>query len=299
MYKMVHLELTNYCNFNCPFCPIEGMERKQGYMSLENALNAIEQISRDNISSNITYHLMGEPLLHPHFEKIVAAAHNGGLSNHLVTNGSLLATDRFLRSCQYLDWLSISLRVEDQSKFSKVTSAITYETYLSQIKSFLDQLENWPNLKVRIKIFQEPNLQYAMRALGLDCPDNTQIQLKKDHFLRSNLCVIFDPLLDWKGNTNKFPSRWFGNCREFNSFFAVLVDGTVTTCCWDHKGGNSIGNAFQGDSLMDILNSSKAKAFLRSFEKHRVPTETCAICLARPTFFRSIAYQTLCILNLR
>ena len=60
------LEITTYCNFKCPFCPIDMIDRRFNHMSLDLFQALIDSISKDNITDSLNYIVMGEPYLHPH-----------------------------------------------------------------------------------------------------------------------------------------------------------------------------------------------------------------------------------------
>ncbi len=65
--QRVHIELTNICDFNCIFCAKSIMKRSQGYMDKELAMRLISEVHENNVCEKITFHVMGEPTLHPDF----------------------------------------------------------------------------------------------------------------------------------------------------------------------------------------------------------------------------------------
>ena len=93
--QRVHLELTNVCQFNCVFCPKSEMTRSPGFMDTDPAKRLISDIRRHDICEKITFHVMGEPMLHPDFFDILdhardeADSRNSGLC--ILTAGSASA----------------------------------------------------------------------------------------------------------------------------------------------------------------------------------------------------------------
>src|SRR3990170_5377485 len=77
--QRVHIELTNVCDFNCTFCPKSEMTRPFGYMDTKLARRIIDEIGENGIADKITFHVMGEPTLHPYFFSIIAHAHAKGV----------------------------------------------------------------------------------------------------------------------------------------------------------------------------------------------------------------------------
>ena len=68
MLKKAYLEITNVCNLSCSFCP--GTRREKRFMTPED----FETLSR-KLRGHVEYlylHLMGEPLLHPDLDKVLA-----------------------------------------------------------------------------------------------------------------------------------------------------------------------------------------------------------------------------------
>ena len=97
-----YVELTSHCNLSCPFCPSKTLKRPRAWMSEENAARIFSAIGaymarRDQtwgyteISRMVFLHVMGEPLLHPHFVACVDEARKAGLTPALFTNATLLS----------------------------------------------------------------------------------------------------------------------------------------------------------------------------------------------------------------
>jgi len=47
------------------------MKRKKGFIDTKNAFNIIRQISSNKIAKEITFHILGEPMLHKDIFKII------------------------------------------------------------------------------------------------------------------------------------------------------------------------------------------------------------------------------------
>ena len=87
--KNIELELTNHCNARCSLCPREELSRPRGVMSLS-TLEMLALRCEQSRIKKISIGGMGEPLLHPEFEKclkILSSIRDIELS--LTTNGSL------------------------------------------------------------------------------------------------------------------------------------------------------------------------------------------------------------------
>jgi pyruvate-formate lyase-activating enzyme len=96
-----YVELTTHCNLACPFCPSRTLKRPRAFMDPKLANRVFKEIAdylskRDmtvgytRIDRMVFLHAMGEPLLHPKFSEIVAAAMDYDLVTALFTNATLL-----------------------------------------------------------------------------------------------------------------------------------------------------------------------------------------------------------------
>ncbi|MFZ1948001.1 MAG: radical SAM/SPASM domain-containing protein [bacterium] len=86
--RHIFVELTNVCNFDCVFCPNEIMTRKRGFMPPELARKIIDEVAATGIAGRLTFHLMGEPMLHPNWHEIIGYAAGKGLETAFSTNAS-------------------------------------------------------------------------------------------------------------------------------------------------------------------------------------------------------------------
>jgi molybdenum cofactor biosynthesis enzyme MoaA len=52
------VEVTNYCNFRCDFCPIALSARKPQHMALKRYQSLIDEVAAHHISNTICYHVL-------------------------------------------------------------------------------------------------------------------------------------------------------------------------------------------------------------------------------------------------
>jgi hypothetical protein len=89
--KYLFIEVTNFCNFSCTFCPDARMRRKREFMDRATVLKIISEAAEKRLTSEpLQFHLMGEPLLAKDLFAYIERAHGLGLAVRLLTNGSLL-----------------------------------------------------------------------------------------------------------------------------------------------------------------------------------------------------------------
>jgi len=136
--QRVHIELTNVCDFNCLFCPKAEMKRPYGYMESDIAKRLISEIGEKGIAEKVTFHVMGEPTLHPDFFGILDHACKEGVKVGLTTNGSRLGGQTGQRLLDYdLHQIDISLQTPDERSFVlRKAGALSFEKYLKGIFDF-------------------------------------------------------------------------------------------------------------------------------------------------------------------
>ena len=84
MFNRAYVEITNVCNLACSFCP--GTRRPAGYMRPEDFRLLAEKLRGH--TAYLYLHVMGEPLLHPQLEEILAIARQLGFREKIKHWGS-------------------------------------------------------------------------------------------------------------------------------------------------------------------------------------------------------------------
>lgn len=85
-FDRINVEIINTCNLQCSFCPTP--ERSNAKMTPDQFTELARTLAP--MTNEVVLHLLGEPLSHPEFSKIIDAAANASLPVNIVTNGLLL-----------------------------------------------------------------------------------------------------------------------------------------------------------------------------------------------------------------
>ena len=125
MFNRAYVEITNVCNLACSFCP--GTRRPAGYMRPEDFRLLAEKLRGH--TAYLYLHVMGEPLLHPQLEEILAIARQLDFRVCITTNGTLLP--RRGRALAGVHKVSVSLH-----SFEGNDRAEGLEAYLSGVWDF-------------------------------------------------------------------------------------------------------------------------------------------------------------------
>ena len=273
-FSRCYLEITNFCNLSCSFCP--KTRRAPKTLTVEEFRCLAEKLRPH---TNYLYlHVMGEPLLHPRLPELLTICQTLGFRVVLTTNGTLLPKMQVsLLSSQALYKINISLH-----SFEANTTG-HFGAYLSGCFSFADAAARTGKI-------------IDLRLWNLD-GETTRGQNEQNHAILSALEAVFPQ--PWTKNTwgYRLRERVFvhyaekfdwpdlalseqtdrGTCRALRDQIAVLSDGTVVPCCLDHESDIPLGNLFSQD-LDDILDGSAAKALLSGFSARKLVHPLCRRC---------------------
>jgi organic radical activating enzyme len=331
---IAYVEITAACNFRCSFCPLISMERPMLTMPSDMVLDLIEQIRHGGLADTISFHVMGEPTLHKDLVRFCRVATEGGLDVSLVTNGSRLsdAMNKALLDTG-LSKISISLRSPNDEYYSetfKASKQLDYEDYLQQIHALIAESckrgpEHPTSIGIRVfrrylsdslrnevrhqeTLYDTESMIRRLQDWGEELCGLTTADLRRmypERFaaefripLTHRASLRTNPIMRWwqreaDSVDTKYPAV-ISYCSGFNDQFAVLADGRVTACCLDYEGNTALGNVKER-SLKEILGGSPVADFVRSFNRLRPPTKTCAKCLGGNTLPEWIGRQTLAV----
>ena len=273
--RKAYLEITNVCNLSCDFCP--GTRREKAFLSPHQFRTLAEKIRPH--TQYLYLHLMGEPLLHPQLEELLAIGEELDFKVMLTTNGTLLPRrQELLCTSGAVQKISISLH-----SFEGNTPAGTLEDYLAGCITFARQAA-------------QAGKRCAFRLWNLDGLTTTGANRENRHIL-DVLHAAFpgEWKTDWKGATlapriylewgEKFewPDLTAAEtgktrfCYGLRDHIGVLCDGTVVPCCLDHEGDIPLGDLFAQD-LEEILSSPRAQAIYNGFSNGVACEELCRKC---------------------
>ncbi len=266
MYKKIYLEITNICNLDCSFC--HKTSRKKKFISEDEFLTLIKKIRPH--TDYLYFHLMGEPLLHPDFGKLLSAASEEGFRNTVATNGLLIKEreKELLASPPYKVTFSLhSYEANDMS--------ISLSQYIDNITDFCKKAEKKGTICV-LRLWNE----------GGESTLNEKIieQLKKEFTFKENRkgFTLSDRI--YLETAEKFiwpdkdaPKQNVHFCMGLRDHIGILCDGSVVPCCLDADGKITLGNLFT-EELPDIISKPRAKKIYDGFTNKKAEENLCSRC---------------------
>jgi len=269
------IEPTNFCNFQCEFCPINrGLKRKKGYMTLDNFKKIIDEIKgkKDYIYMNFA----GEPTMNRDIWKFARYARDNGIKSMISTNGSILNTykpEEILGSG--LDRLMIAIDGASPETYIRYRQSLSGKNYFTEVidnvKKLAEAREAWtgdaPVLQVQFVVFKHNQheaelMKQLSHELGVDA-----LTLKTPAFMfgkQSDVKVQvddFDTETRFKRKTYK--RIWCGWLWQG----VILWNGDVTTCCYDYEGEHVVGNVFKDGGFWNVWNSKRFNLMRRAVLK--------------------------------
>jgi radical SAM protein with 4Fe4S-binding SPASM domain len=286
-FKKVYVEITNVCNLSCAFCP--GTTRKPEIMGLEDFKLVLERIK--NYTDYIYFHIMGEPMLHPHFSDFIDLSGSKGFKVNITTNGSMLSESGKYLLSPYVHRINISVH-----SFSE--NNIAFEDYIQNIINWAGRISTQGNANVFLRLWNYDegfdgtndlilsrfekgfNLDFKLKARAMESEGN--ILSGKNIKVINKVYVSFASKFSWPDmQAPDYGCK--GYCLGLKDQIGVLVDGTIVPCCLDSEGTIALGNIFQ-EELEGILSSKRVQCLHEGFSRGIVMEELCRRCQFRTRF---------------
>lgn len=315
-FESVIIELTNHCNFSCPFCPSDAITRPKGFMDPALMESVLVQIAREGLAPVVQFGLMGEPFLHKSLFDMADRAKALGLRLRVFTNGSRLTeanVERLVASG--IDELYVSYRGVDAAAFAEL-SRTDFGGYRQGVRRLVAAAPRFSG-RIILKVFKDTVYEKALgtEAMGRRMSADS-VEARMDELLRdivgpvslatgrvranqavavtANVAVRFETVSRWVSQENAgqpgFVKAVVGACDGLDGHFGILWNGDVTTCCKDYDGKNVFGNAVR-QTLAAILNSREGRRLRRGLKYCLLPTDYCRICRGGDTWKDALIHQ--------
>ena len=268
-FNKIYLEISNVCNLSCAFCP--GTKREKHIMTIDEFSALMPRLRP--WADYLYFHLMGEPLLHPHLAKFLKIAGEFGFKVILTTNGTLLQKQQeVLLKAPALHKVNISLHA-----FEANDLAVPFADYLRDCFAFGKAMEGKKLVVYRLwnnggaDELNQQILTTMKQYFSEEWTDNRQGKR-----IGQRIFLEYGDKFDWPDlNAPEGSDRVF--CYGLRDQIGVLCDGTVVPCCLDHEGDLALGNLHE-TTLDAILETERAKAIYEGFQKGKAAEALCRRC---------------------
>lgn len=181
---MVVLAVTYLCNARCPSCPYTNSAIRESYkdrkfMSWDTFRIIANECGKFNSYIRITGG--GEPLLHPMIVDMVEYAKNEGAGIGIITNGSLLNTDKVVKLLYHgVDAIELSVDAADKDTYSKVRIGLDFDRLVQNAKYLRKKRDAMKsNTKIIASIINQKALDGKLEdavAFWKDIVDDVQVR---------------------------------------------------------------------------------------------------------------------------
>ncbi|SHH44360.1 radical SAM/SPASM domain-containing protein [Clostridium grantii] len=287
-FKRIYIEITNYCNLKCSFCP--ETKRKLEYMTVDKFEEVLKKIQ--GYGQYVFLHLKGEPLLHPQFKEILDLCYKYKVKVNLTTNGTMIMKHMgLLLSSKAIRQVSMSLQ-----SYENLKDYEAFETYLKSIISFVNKGREKTNIIFELRLWNyedeesvinnfnknKKSLEHIKESLELKDGVYEQLPKGKGIKLLPQVYLSKSYEFQWPNLSREIISTK-GSCYGLRQQIGILVNGDVVPCCLDSDGDIVLGNLFNC-SFEEIINSCRAKAIVDGFETKKLVEPLCMRCGYRQRF---------------
>ena len=278
-FQKIYVEITNICNLNCEFCPVDN--RKKEYIAVEDFEYILSQIK--DYTDLIALHVKGEPLIHPELERILNSCEKFGLKVNITTNGTRInELKEVLVKSKAVRQINVSVHSINENEFFLEDDRDNYLEDVLEASNFIlnnsdiiisYRLWNIDSLErndVNDKIFEHFSKEYDRPNLKEETRQNMFVKLSENCFLNQ------DFEFKWP-DINDDVRGLIGKCWGLKKQIAILVSGDVVPCCLDQNAVISLGNIFD-EPLEKILNSELATNIKNGFDNNKLVHPLCQRC---------------------
>ena len=270
-FKKVYIEITNACNLHCPFC--SSAKRLQQFMNTEDFAYILDEIAP--FCKFIYLHVLGEPLLHPSFPKLLRIAHEKGFYVNLTTNETLLPK-QYTHIAEYVRQVNLSLHADLNGQFPDyLTDCLYYGDILAQQGVYISY-RFWNR---KHKEFDQATKQ-MLKVIADHY--NVRIDMQSRQKLAERRFLHMEEQFTWPSLSHS-PLAVNGSCYGMRRQCAILCDGSVVPCCLDAAGACCLGNIF-AESFASILEKEKTKQITDGFQQGKIVDPLCQRCSYRMRF---------------
>lgn len=268
-FRKVYLEISNVCNLRCAFCP--GTKRSPKVMDHDSFTQMLHKLQP--YTDFLYFHLMGEPLCHPHLKDFLTIAGDMGFKVIITTNGTLLPKQQdMLLAAPALHKVNISLHAFEANDLS-----VPFSQYLDGCFRFGQATEGDKLVCYRLWNHggADKRNEEILTQLKAYFPGNW-VSEPRGTRIGQRIYLEDGDKFDWPDLAAPDHGEKV-TCYGLRDQIGVLCDGTVVPCCLDHDGDIPLGNLLTKD-LSEILSTPRATAIYDGFCKGHAAEELCRRC---------------------
>ena len=284
----ISIEPTNVCNARCPVCETgnQSMPRSAGMLDKGSYERLIDEVAP--YTSTLLFYFMGEPFLNKHAYEMIRYAREKGVFVETCTNGDFVDPEGVVYSD--INRISFQLGGLDNETHQVYRVRSNFEKAAENIKCLVKERKKYPNSNVVIEVglivmkhneHQVDDFLEWARSLGVDLvnvidPCVRTVEEGKKFLTKDKKYWYYDEDAFDEGvlRPKVIPHNecsWIWNSIQLN------WNGDAVPCCRDPNGFHVLGNVFE-QSLSEVWNGEKARAFRRKIANEQGKVDICRLC---------------------
>lgn len=266
--RILDVEFTNLCNFNCCFCPTgtRSMKRMKGFMPKAVSDKLVESVKKYHIPG-VRVIGWGEPTLHPEWLDILENIHTGGGIIHLGTNGSRLSEDNIKALIDMqIESIKFSFQGADAESYNEMRDGGDYDTLIETVKTMYklrgDLMYPYIQISTTLTVESEEQVKNFRTAIEPYC-DYCNIGYTMLNHLSVDAMNVSE---EKKEKIRKMQEHESINhtyrkvCSDAFDKLDLHWNGDMTLCCSDYENFLLVGNIMDMD-VKEIFNSNIANLY--------------------------------------
>ena len=153
--RRLQIETTNRCNASCAMCPILQMKRPKGDMSWELWAKLVAELKSRPALRRVMLHVMGEPLLHPDFIKMIRYLREEAPHQpvEFSTNGSVLGREQAEELVSVgLEQINFSLDACSPETHAKIRRGLNFDRVTANLEGLIQTVARSGQNKPRVLV---------------------------------------------------------------------------------------------------------------------------------------------------
>lgn len=285
------VEPADFCQLECPECPVGINKRKQGNKMDINLLSKLINEQKTTLF-HLIFYFQGEPLLNKNLAEMIIAAHKAGIFTSTSTNAQLLNSQMAKALVESgLDKLIISMDGATQEVYEKYRIGGKLSLAIKgveEINYWKKQLKSsTPFVEIQFVVFktnehQLNEMKRLARKLHADRLSFKSAQLynfENGHPLLTSIKNFARYELKEDGKY-ALKAKMHNRCYRLWSGAVINTQGDVLPCCFDKNASHTFGN-LNSDSFATIYQNKKASGFRIDILSNRKQFEMCRNCTSK------------------
>ncbi len=285
----ISVEPADFCQLECPECPVGASKRKQGkVINFEAFTKTVDELK--STLFHLIFYFQGEPLLNKKLPEMITYAHQSGIFTSTSTNGQLINSAIAKALVQSgLDKIIISIDGVNQEVYQKYRKGGRLELALegiTHLNFWKNELKSkTPFVEIQMVVFKTNEHQIGEMKILAKKMNVNRLAFKSAQLYNfedgHKLLTTIDKYARYKMLPNgkyALKNKLHNRCFRLWSGAVVTAKGDVLPCCFDKDASHSFGDI---DNFDSVFQNSKAMAFRSTVLENRKQHEMCRNCTSK------------------